>query len=147
MPIYGRGDNVRDWLFVDDHARALRMVFEHGAIGETWNIGGNNEKTNLEVVDTLCALLDRLQPRADGESYATQKTYVADRPGHDKRYAIDASKIQRELNWQPIESFESGLGKTVRWYLDNPDWVARVVSGEYRQWMNQNYADRQGASS
>jgi dTDP-glucose 4,6-dehydratase len=147
LPIYGRGDNVRDWLFVDDHARALRLVFEQGSVGETWNIGGNNEKTNLEVVDTLCALLDQLKPRADGQNYGTQKTYVADRPGHDKRYAIDASKIQRELNWQPIESFESGLGKTVRWYLDNPDWVARVVSGEYRQWMNQNYADRQGASS
>ena len=145
LPIYGLGDNVRDWLYVDDHARALSLVFEQSAVGETWNVGGNNEKTNLEVVDTLCQLLDRLQPRADGLSYATQKINVADRPGHDKRYAIDASKIQRELGWQPLETFETGLEKTVRWYLDNPEWVAHVVSGQYRHWVNQNYADRKGA--
>ena len=142
LPIYGKGDNVRDWLYVDDHARALRLVFERGAVGATYNIGGHNEKTNLEVVDTLCALLDELQPRQDGRSYREQKISVADRPGHDKRYAIDAAKIERELGWQPAETFESGLRKTVRWYLDNAAWVAHVVSGEYRQWMDRNYGDR-----
>ena len=142
MPIYGKGDNVRDWLYVDDHARALRLVFERGAVGATYNIGGHNEKTNLEVVDTLCALLDELQPRRDGRSYREQRVSVADRPGHDKRYAIDAAKIERELGWTPRESFESGLRKTVRWYLENAAWVAHVVSGEYRQWMDRNYGDR-----
>lgn len=142
LPIYGKGDNVRDWLYVDDHARALRRVFAQGVIGETYNIGGHNEKTNLEVVDTLCALLDELKPRADGKSYREQKISVADRPGHDKRYAIDAGRIERELGWTPQESFESGMRKTVQWYLDNSAWVAHVVSGEYRQWMNQNYGDR-----
>ena len=143
LPIYGKGDNVRDWLYVDDHARALHLVFERGTPGETYNIGGHNEKTNLAVVDTLCALLDELRPRADGRSYREQKISVADRPGHDKRYAIDAGKIERELGWTPVESFETGMRKTVQWYLDNPDWVAHVVSGEYRQWMDQNYGDRQ----
>jgi dTDP-glucose 4,6-dehydratase len=142
LPIYGKGDNVRDWLYVDDHARALRLVFERGLAGETYNIGGHNEKTNLEVVDTLCALLDELKPRADGKSYREQKISVADRPGHDKRYAIDAGKIQRELGWTPQESFETGMRKTVQWYLDHADWVAHVVSGEYRQWMDRNYGDR-----
>ncbi len=142
LPIYGKGDNVRDWLYVDDHARALRLVFEQGVIGETYNIGGHNEKTNLEVVDTLCALLDQLKPRSDGRSYGAQKITVADRPGHDKRYAIDATKIERELGWTPEESFESGLMKTVRWYLNNSAWIAHVVSGEYRQWMDRNYGDR-----
>ena len=142
LPIYGKGDNVRDWLYVDDHARALRLVFERGVPGETYNIGGHNEKTNLDVVDTLCALLDELKPRHDGRRYREQKISVADRPGHDKRYAIDATKIQRELGWTPQESFESGMRKTVRWYLDNPAWVAHVVSGEYRQWMHRNYGDR-----
>jgi dTDP-glucose 4,6-dehydratase len=142
LPIYGKGDNVRDWLYVDDHARALRLVFEQGIPGETYNIGGHNEKTNLEVVDTLCALLDELKPRADGKGYREQKISVADRPGHDKRYAIDAGKIQRELGWTPQESFETGMRKTVQWYLDNPAWVAHVVSGEYRQWMDRNYGDR-----
>ena len=142
LPIYGKGDNVRDWLYVDDHARALQLVFEKGTPGETYNIGGHNEKTNLEVVDTLCALLDEMQPRADGKPYREQKISVADRPGHDKRYAIDAGKIQRELGWTPQESFESGMRKTVRWYLDNAAWVAHVVSGEYRQWMDRNYGDR-----
>ena len=143
LPIYGKGDNVRDWLYVDDHARALHLVFERGTPGETYNIGGHNEKTNLAVVDTLCALLDELRPRADGRSYREQKISVADRPGHDKRYAIDAGTIERELGWTPVESFETGMRKTVQWYLDNPDWVAHVVSGEYRQWMDQNYGDRQ----
>jgi dTDP-glucose 4,6-dehydratase len=142
LPIYGKGDNVRDWLYVDDHARALRLVFERGQIGETYNIGGHNEKTNLEVVDTLCALLDELKPRRDGRRYHEQKISVADRPGHDKRYAIDAGKIQRELGWTPLETFETGMRKTVKWYLDNPVWVAHVVSGEYRQWMDRNYGDR-----
>ena len=142
LPIYGKGDNVRDWLYVDDHAQALRLVFEHGVPGETYNIGGHNEKTNLEVVDGLCALLDELKPRPDGRSYRDQKVSVADRPGHDKRYAIDATKIERELGWTPLETFESGMRKTVQWYLDNPDWVAHVVSGEYRQWMDRNYGDR-----
>jgi dTDP-glucose 4,6-dehydratase len=142
LPIYGKGDNVRDWLYVDDHARALRLVFERGLVGETYNIGGHNEKTNLEVVDTLCALLDELKPRADGRHYREQKISVADRPGHDKRYAIDAGKIERELGWTPQESFETGMRKTVQWYLENHAWVAHVVSGEYRQWMDRNYGDR-----
>jgi dTDP-glucose 4,6-dehydratase len=143
LPIYGKGDNVRDWLHVDDHARALRLVFERGATGATYCIGGHNEKTNLDVVDTLCVLLDKLSPRADGQAYAALKTYVADRPGHDKRYAIDAGKIARELGWQPQETFESGIEKTVAWYLGNPDWVAHVQSGEYRQWVEKNYGVRQ----
>ncbi len=142
LPIYGKGDNVRDWLHVDDHARALRLVFERGAPGATYCIGGHNEKTNLEVVDTLCTLLDKLSPRTDGQAYASLKTYVADRPGHDKRYAIDAGKIARELGWQPQETFESGIEKTVAWYLSNPDWVAHVQSGAYRQWMDKNYGAR-----
>jgi dTDP-glucose 4,6-dehydratase len=143
LPIYGKGDNVRDWLYVDDHARALREVFERGQLGEVYNVGGHNEKTNLEVVDTLCALLDELRPRPDGKPYREQKTYVADRPGHDKRYAIDAGKIARELGWSPQETFETGLRKTVQWYLDNDAWVAHVVSGEYRQWLDTNYGARQ----
>jgi dTDP-glucose 4,6-dehydratase len=142
LPIYGKGDNVRDWLYVDDHARALRLVFECGVVGETYNIGGHNEKTNLEVVDTLCALLDEMSPRADGRGYREQKISVADRPGHDKRYAIDAGKIERELGWTPQESFETGMRKTVQWYLENHAWVAHVVSGEYRQWMDRNYGGR-----
>lgn len=142
LPIYGKGDNVRDWLYVDDHARALKRVFERGLPGETYNIGGHNEKTNLEVVDALCALLDRLRPRPDGRPHAELKTTVADRPGHDRRYAIDAGKIARELDWTPNESFETGLETTVAWYLANPDWIAHVVSGEYRQWLEQNYSHR-----
>ena len=142
LPIYGKGDNVRDWLYVDDHVRALRLVFEKGTPGETYAIGGHNEKTNLEVVDTLCALLDELKPRQGGQRYADLKAFVADRPGHDRRYAIDAGRIRRELGWTPRESFESGMRKTVRWYLDNAHWVAHVVSGEYRQWMDRNYGDR-----
>ncbi len=142
LPIYGKGDNVRDWLYVDDHARALCLVFEKGALGEVYNIGGHNEKTNLEVVDTLCALLDDLRPWADGKPYSTLKTYVADRPGHDKRYAIDASKIGRELGWTPQETFETGLLKTVQWYLDNEAWVAHVATGEYKNWTDKNYGSR-----
>jgi dTDP-glucose 4,6-dehydratase len=143
LPIYGKGDNVRDWLYVDDHARALRLVFERGQPGATYCIGGRNEKTNLQVVDTLCRLLDQQRPRADGQNYAALKTFVADRPGHDQRYAIDAGKIQRELGWMPLESFESGISKTVAWYLDNEEWISHVQSGAYRQWIDQNYSRRQ----
>ena len=145
LPIYGKGDNVRDWLYVDDHARALWRVFEQGSPGETYNVGGHNEKTNLDVVDALCALLDELQPRADGRRYREQKTFVADRPGHDRRYAIDAGKIARDLDWIPRESFETGLRKTVAWYLANTGWIEHVVSGEYRNWEKQNYSDRKMA--
>ena len=139
LPIYGKGENVRDWLYVDDHARALRAVFERGQAGETYCVGGNAERTNLQVVDALCALLDELSPRSDGQSYATQKTFVSDRPGHDLRYAIDASKLRHDLGWQPSETFDSGLRKTVQWYLSNQDWVAHVQSGEYRQWLDKQY--------
>ena len=132
LPIYGKGDNVRDWLYVDDHARALRLVLEQGRLGETYNIGGHNERTNLQVVNGICALLDELAPRGEG-SYASQLAYVQDRPGHDKRYAIDAGKIERELGWKPQETFESGLRKTVQWYLDNRDWCEQVQSGKYRR--------------
>ncbi len=142
LPIYGKGDNVRDWLYVDDHVRALKLVFERGVPGETYNIGGHNEKTNLEVVDALCTLLDRMRPRAGGRVYAELKITVADRPGHDRRYAIDAGKIGRELGWTPRESFETGLAKTVAWYLAHPEWVAHVVSGEYRHWVEKNYSHR-----
>ena len=142
LPIYGKGDNVRDWLYVDDHARALRLVFERGVPGETYNIGGHNEKTNLDVADALCALLDELRPRTDGRAYGELKTFVADRPGHDRRYAIDAAKIARELGWLPEENFESGLRKTVAWYLANNGWTEHVVSGVYRNWMKQNYSSR-----
>ncbi len=143
LPIYGKGDNIRDWLHVDDHARALRLVFERGIPGATYCIGGCNECTNMEVVDTLCTLLDQQQPRADGKSYLTLKTFVADRPGHDRRYAIDAGKIARELGWTPRETFESGIGKTVAWYLANGEWIAHVQSGAYRQWVETNYGARQ----
>lgn len=140
LPIYGKGDNVRDWLYVDDHARALRTVLERGRLGETYNIGGWNEKTNLEVVDAICAILDELRPQ--GAPHARLKTYVQDRPGHDKRYAIDAGKIERELGWKPLETFETGLRKTVEWYLANDDWVRGVTSGEYQNWVEQNYTNR-----
>ncbi|HEU0162935.1 MAG TPA: dTDP-glucose 4,6-dehydratase [Rhizomicrobium sp.] len=132
LPIYGKGENIRDWLYVEDHARALVAALEQGIPGEVYNIGGGAERRNLDVVQTLCALLDRLRPRKDGRSYAKQISFVTDRPGHDLRYAIDASKIARELGFAPSESFESGMEKTVRWYLDNSGWTARVLSGEYR---------------
>ncbi|MBU1215157.1 MAG: dTDP-glucose 4,6-dehydratase [Gammaproteobacteria bacterium] len=137
LPIYGKGDNIRDWLYVDDHARALRLVLEKGKLGETYNIGGWNEKTNLEVVDAICAILDELRPQ--GAPHASLKTYVQDRPGHDKRYAIDASKIERDLGWKPQETFETGLRKTVEWYLSNDDWVQGVSSGEYQNWIQNQY--------
>jgi dTDP-glucose 4,6-dehydratase len=139
LPVYGDGMQVRDWLFVKDHCSAIRRVLEAGTTGETYNVGGWNEKPNIEIVKTVCALLDDLRPRADGQSYATQVTYVKDRPGHDRRYAIDATKIHRELGWKPAETFETGIRKTVQWYLDHPDWVANVQSGDYRHWIGQQY--------
>ncbi len=142
LPIYGKGENVRDWLYVDDHARALRLVFERGQVGATYCIGGNAERTNIDVVDTLCAVLDELSPRRGGGSYGEQKTFVADRPGHDLRYAIDAAKMRRELGWSPQEDFATGMRKTVAWYLANGDWVAHVQSGEYRHWLERNYGNR-----
>ena len=139
LPVYGDGQQIRDWLYVKDHCSAIRRVLEAGRVGETYNVGGWNEKANIDIVQTVCALLDELQPRADGQPYAGQITYVADRPGHDRRYAIDASKIERELGWKPAETFDTGIAKTVRWYLDNPQWVANVQNGSYRQWVNQQY--------
>ena len=137
LPIYGKGDNVRDWLYVDDHARALRLVLEKGAVGETYNIGGWNEKTNLEVVHMICTFLDELHPQ--GAPHTSLITFVKDRPGHDRRYAIDASKIARELGWKPQETFATGLRKTVEWYLSNTDWVNSVLSGEYQKWITTHY--------
>ncbi len=131
LPVYGDGSNVRDWLFVEDHARALRAVFETGVPGETYNVGGNSERKNLEVVMAICAELDRLQPRADGKAYAEQITYVTDRPGHDQRYAIDASKIKAELGWEPQVTFEQGIAQTVRWYLENRDWWGDILAKRY----------------
>jgi dTDP-glucose 4,6-dehydratase len=139
LPIYGDGQQVRDWLYVEDHCRAIARVLEAGRLGETYNIGGWNEKPNLEVVHTLCATLDELKPRADGQSYSTQITFVKDRPGHDRRYAIDARKIERELGWKPQETFETGIRKTVEWYLANQDWVDNVTSGAYRNWVSTQY--------
>ena len=133
LPVYGQGLQIRDWLYVEDHARALYLVATQGIPGETYNIGGHNEKKNIDVVKTICALLDELQPRPDGRSYAEQIVFVTDRPGHDMRYAIDADKIARELGWKPLETFESGIRKTVLWYLEHKNsWCARVLSGEYR---------------
>jgi dTDP-glucose 4,6-dehydratase len=142
LPIYGDGKNVRDWLYVSDHCAAIRRVLEAGRVGETYNIGGWNEKTNQEVVDTLCDILDQLAPKSDAGSYRGQIHYVTDRPGHDRRYAIDARKIERELGWKPVETFESGIRKTVQWYLDNQQWVAEVQSGAYQNWLERNYGQR-----
>ncbi|MDQ2148649.1 dTDP-glucose 4,6-dehydratase [Alcaligenaceae bacterium A4P071] len=139
LPIYGDGQQVRDWLYVTDHCSAIRRVLESGKLGETYNVGGWNEKANLEVVHTICAILDELQPRADGQPYTTQITFVKDRPGHDRRYAIDARKLERELGWKPAETFESGIRKTVQWYLDNTEWVDNVMSGNYRDWLKKQY--------
>jgi len=141
LPVYGDGQQIRDWLYVKDHCSAIRRVLEAGRLGETYNVGGWNEKANLEIVDTVCSLLDELRPRADGKPYKEQITYVTDRPGHDRRYAIDARKLEREMGWKPAETFESGIRKTVQWYLDNPDWVAHVQSGAYREWVEKQYAD------
>jgi dTDP-glucose 4,6-dehydratase len=139
LPIYGDGQQVRDWLYVKDHGSAIRRVLEAGRIGETYNVGGWNEKTNVEVVHKICDLLDEFSPRQDSKSYKDQITFVKDRPGHDRRYAIDASKIERELGWKPSETFESGIRKTVQWYLENQDWVQNVTSGAYREWIDKQY--------
>ncbi|HEX7437569.1 MAG TPA: dTDP-glucose 4,6-dehydratase [Caldimonas sp.] len=141
LPVYGDGQQVRDWLYVKDHCAAIREVLARGVPGQTYNIGGWNEKPNLEIVQTICALLDELRPDPAGP-HARLVTHVTDRPGHDRRYAIDAGKIERELGWRPAETFETGIRKTVRWYLDNADWVARVQSGAYRDWVATNYASR-----
>ena len=135
LPIYGDGQQIRDWLYVKDHCTAIREILKLGQIGETYNVGGWNEKTNLEVVETLCAILDELKPKSNGKSYSDQITFVKDRLGHDKRYAIDASKLERELGWRPQENFENGLHKTVHWYLENETWMNHVVSGEYQHWI------------
>ena len=140
LPVYGDGMQIRDWLYVKDHCSAIRRVLEAGRLGETYNVGGWNEKPNIEIVKTVCALLDELKPRADGQPYASQITYVTDRPGHDRRYAIDARKLERELGWKPAETFDSGIRKTVQWYLANPQWVTNVQSGAYRDWVSKQYS-------
>lgn len=142
LPVYGDGQQIRDWLYVKDHCSAIRRVLEAGKTGEVYNVGGWNEKPNLEIVNRVCVLLDELRPRADGKPYAEQITYVTDRPGHDRRYAIDARKLERELGWKPAETFETGIRKTVAWYLDNQEWVQNVQSGSYRDWIEKNYAGR-----
>ena len=139
LPVYGDGMQVRDWLYVKDHCSAIRRVLEAGRLGETYNVGGWNEKPNIDIVNTVCALLDELQPRADGKSYREQISYVTDRPGHDRRYAIDARKLERELGWKPAETFDSGIRKTVEWYLSNGEWVSNVQSGAYRAWVEKQY--------
>ncbi|PUE19638.1 dTDP-glucose 4,6-dehydratase [Limnohabitans sp. MMS-10A-160] len=140
LPVYGDGMQVRDWLYVKDHCSAIRTVLQGGRLGETYNVGGWNEKPNIEIVQTVCKLLDDMRPKADGSSYASQITYVTDRPGHDRRYAIDARKLEKELGWKPAETFDTGIRKTVEWYLANPDWVAHVQSGAYRDWVQKQYA-------
>ena len=145
LPVYGDGLQVRDWLYVKDHCSAIRRVLEVGRLGETYNVGGWNEKPNIEIVHTVCALLDELRPKADGSSYKTQITHVPDRPGHDRRYAIDARKIERELGWKPAETFETGIRKTAQWYLQNTEWVAHVQSGSYRDWVNLQYGEEVAA--
>ena len=139
LPVYGDGQQIRDWLYVSDHCSAIRRVLQAGRVGEVYNVGGWNEKPNLDIVHTVCALLDELRPRADGQSYRSQISFVKDRPGHDRRYAIDARKIEQELGWRPAETFESGIRKTVQWYLAHPDWVANVQSGGYRDWVAKQY--------
>ena len=146
LPVYGDGLQVRDWLYVKDHCSAIRRVLEAGRLGETYNVGGWNEKPNIEIVNTICKLLDQLRPRVDGKSYADQIAYVADRPGHDRRYAIDARKLERDLGWRPAETFASGIRKTVQWYLDHPGWVQRVQSGAYREWVARHY-ERQACAA
>ncbi|MFJ4133631.1 dTDP-glucose 4,6-dehydratase [Pseudomonas cyclaminis] len=142
LPVYGDGQQIRDWLYVKDHCSAIRRVLEAGTVGEVYNVGGWNEKPNLDIVHTVCALLDELRPQADGKPYSDQIAYVTDRPGHDRRYAIDARKLERELGWKPAETFETGIRKTVEWYLDNQDWVSNIQSGSYREWVEKNYAER-----
>jgi dTDP-glucose 4,6-dehydratase len=142
LPVYGDGQQVRDWLYVEDHCVGIRRVLESGRVGETYNIGGCNEQKNLDVVHMVCALLDELSPRADGAHYREQISFVTDRPGHDRRYAIDATRMEQELAWKPAETFATGLRKTVQWYLANPAWVSNVKSGAYRDWVEKNYAER-----
>jgi dTDP-glucose 4,6-dehydratase len=142
LPVYGDGQHVRDWVFVADCCRAIERVLQHGRVGECYTIGGRSEKTNRQVVETICDELDRERPRHDGKSYRQQIAFVRDRPGHDRRYAIDCSKIERELGWKPQETFATGIRKTVRWYLDHPEWVERVTSGRYRDWIERNYSSR-----
>jgi dTDP-glucose 4,6-dehydratase len=142
LPIYGDGKQIRDWLYVGDHCAAIRRVLEAGRLGETYNVGGWNEKTNLEVVTTLCDILDELDPKSDNTSYRDQISYVADRPGHDRRYAVDARKIERELGWKPAQTFDTGIRKTVNWYLANDEWVRDVQSGDYLKWLDTNYVSR-----
>lgn len=139
LPIYGDGQQIRDWLYVKDHCSAIRTVLANGRVGEVYNVGGWNEKPNLAVVHTICDTLDALKPRQGAGSYRDQITFVKDRPGHDRRYAIDARKIERDLGWKPVETFESGIEKTISWYLNNQDWVANVTSGAYRDWLSQQY--------
>jgi dTDP-glucose 4,6-dehydratase len=146
LPIYGDGQQIRDWLYVTDHCSAIRRVLEDGRLAETYNVGGWNEKANIDVVRTLCAILDELQPRADGASYATQMTFVKDRPGHDRRYAIDAGKLERELGWRPAETFDTGIRKTVEWYLANGAWVENVTSGAYMEWVDRQYTPENAAA-
>ena len=145
LPVYGDGLNVRDWLYVGDHCAAIRQVLARGRVGETYNVGGNSEQRNIDVVQTVCALLDELVPNSPYLRHAQLITYVKDRPGHDRRYAIDARKIRDELGWAPQETFETGLRKTVAWYLDHRDWCANITSGAYRQWLDKNYAGRGAA--
>jgi dTDP-glucose 4,6-dehydratase len=140
LPVYGDGMQIRDWLYVKDHCSAIRRVLEAGRLGEVYNVGGWNEKPNIEIVQTICKLLDEMRPKADGGSYASQITYVTDRPGHDRRYAIDARKLEAELGWKPAETFETGIRKTVEWYLANPEWVQHVQSGAYREWVSKQYS-------
>ncbi len=140
LPVYGDGQQVRDWLYVKDHCSAIRTVLEKGRLGETYNVGGWNEKANIDVVKTLCSILDELKPKSDGTTYASQITYVKDRPGHDRRYAIDATKIEKELGWKHNETFETGIRKTIEWYLNNQAWVDHVVSGEYKNWVQKQYS-------
>ncbi len=142
LPVYGDGMQIRDWLYVKDHCSAIRQVLERGRVGETYNVGGWNEKANIEIVQLVCQLLNELQPRPDGKNYAEQITHVKDRPGHDRRYAIDARKIADELGWKPKETFETGIRKTIAWYLENPAWVQNVQTGAYREWLDTNYGDR-----
>jgi dTDP-glucose 4,6-dehydratase len=142
LPVYGDGSNVRDWLFVEDHCSAIRAVLERGRVGETYNIGGNSERKNLQVVTAICALVDELRPNATLQPRSNLLTYVTDRPGHDRRYAINAEKIKRELGWEPAEAFESGLRKTVAWYLDHADWIENVRTGAYLEWIEKNYGER-----
>lgn len=139
LPIYGDGSQIRDWLYVEDHCNAISVILDKGRVGETYNVGGRNEKTNLQVVNTLCGILDELKPKSNGKSYKEQITFIKDRPGHDRRYAINAAKLERELGWVPQKTFETGLRTTVEWFLENQDWVSSVVNGDYQQWVEKQY--------